>query len=261
MRRPSIQAVPPRDGHFGRKAARALLANRTQRAATQVAFRIPAALSIWYDTDKGEGGYIPYYRRFFGPLRSRAATLLEIGIHKGASLQMWRHYLPKATIVGVDLKLPDLPLPGIAMHAGDQSDETFLASLVSRYGGFDIVIDDGSHIGRHINASFGVLFPAIRPGGWYVIEDLGTAYWESHEGGPVGTPGTGVDLVKSLVDRTNRHSGMRDIAELHVYSSIAFIRKAPVPRPRWSPSIRRIVAPAGRRLIRAVRARRQRLGS
>ena len=113
------------------------------------------------------------------------------------------------------------------MHQGDQSDESFLASLASRYGGFDIVIDDGSHIGAHVRASFRVLFPALRPDGWYVIEDLQTSYWDSHEGGPVGTPGTAVELIKSLVDRTQADSATRDIAELHLFDCIAFIQKAP----------------------------------
>jgi hypothetical protein len=114
------------------------------------------------------------------------------------------------------------------MHAGDQSDETFLARLISHYGGFDIVIDDGSHIASHVHASFRALFPAVRPGGWYVIEDLETSYWGSHEGGPTGTSGTAVELVKSVVDRTQAESGVRDAAELHVFDGIAFIRKAPV---------------------------------
>jgi hypothetical protein len=70
------------------------------------------------------------------------------------------------------------------MHAGDQSDENFLGDIIDRYRGFDLVIDDGSHIASHIRASFDKLFPALRPDGWYVIEDLWTAYHAGeYEGG------------------------------------------------------------------------------
>ena len=190
--------------------------------------RSPAALSILYDIDKGprQHYYTDHYREFLGPLRSEAITLLEIGILKGGSLRLWRRFLPKARIVGIDLELPRLELPGVEMREGDQSDEEFLASLISRYGGFDVVIDDGSHVGTHVNTSFRALFPALRPGGWYVIEDLETSYWESHGGGPPGSPGTAVDLVRGLVDRTQIASGARDVAEVHVFEGIAFIRKA-----------------------------------
>jgi hypothetical protein len=190
--------------------------------------RSPAALSILYDIDKGPRlhGYTDHYGQFFRPLRSKPITLLEIGILKGGSLRLWRRFLPKARIVGIDLELPDLNLPGVEMHAGDQSDVEFLVSLISRYGGFDVVIDDGSHVGTHVRTSFHVLFPALRPGGWYVIEDLETSYWESHEGGAPGSPGTAVDLVKGLIDRTQVDSGARDVAELHIFEGIAFIRKA-----------------------------------
>ena len=161
--------------------------SRLQGAAGHLVSRSPAALALLYGSDKAENHYTSRYRAFFGPLRSRPLTLLEIGILGGASLRMWRRYLPRSTIVGIDSelehRLPDLELPNVEMHVGDQSDETFLSSLIERYGGFDIVIDDGSHIGRHIQASFSVLFPAVRPGGWYVIEDLGTAYWEDFEWG------------------------------------------------------------------------------
>ena len=63
-----------------------------------------------------------------GPCGSEPLTLLEIGILEGASLRLWRRFLPKATIVGVDVEPPALDLPGVEMYAGDQSDAAFLAT-------------------------------------------------------------------------------------------------------------------------------------
>ena len=82
--------------------------------------------------------------------------------------------------------------------AGDQSDPDFLRDLIRRYGPFDLVVDDGSHIGRHIIASHSVLWNAVKPMGFYVIEDLDVAYDEGWEGGPPGKSGTAVALLKAL---------------------------------------------------------------
>jgi hypothetical protein len=205
------------------------IASPIQSAVERAAARSPTALSILYDTDKGPQGhsYTDTYRELIGPMRSKPITALEIGIDKGASLRLWRRFLPKATVVGIDLEPPATHLPGIEMHAGDQSDENFLGDIIDRYGGFDLVIDDGSHIASHIRASFDKLFPALRPDGWYVIEDLWTAYHAGeYEGGPSGTPGTAIELIKGLIDRTQTESGVSDVAELHLFDSIAFIRKA-----------------------------------
>ena len=42
-------------------------------------------------------------------------------------------------------------------------------------GDFDIIIDDGSHKMNHQQISFDVLFPHLKSGGIYVIEDLHTS--------------------------------------------------------------------------------------
>jgi len=73
----------------------------------------------------------------------------------------------------------------------------------------------------------------------YVIEDLETAYWPDWEGGAAGTPGTGVDLAKGLLDDVN--IGPRPVASVHAYPDLVFIERAAVaatmtpPLPPWRP--------------------------
>ena len=43
--------------------------------------------------------------------------------------------------------------------------------------GFDIVLDDGGHELRMQQASFEALFPSMRPGGVYIVEDTHTSMW------------------------------------------------------------------------------------
>lgn len=197
-----------------------------------------------YRTDKAttDHGYTTYYSRHLPP-RGEVTRLLEIGIGGdtswsgydttagGASLRVWQDYYPKARIVGLDLHAKVVPGPRIVTERGSQDDPQVLAGIVERHGPFDVIIDDGSHVGRHQHASFAALFSALRPGGVYVIEDLATAYREDYEGGPPGTAGTSATLLQQSVDavlRQHWQGGSRapDVAELHVYDQIAFLTRA-----------------------------------
>lgn len=211
---------------------------RFQRTVAPAFRRSLTWLARIYWTDKGGNhSYIPLYERHLHPLRHRAITVLEIGIGGyqsltwgGASLRMWRDYFRRGEIHGVDINRKAIDEPRIHVHCGSQADVAFLRSLAAEHGPFDVIIDDGSHVASHIRTSFTTLFDHVRPGGWYVIEDMGTAYDSNHEGGPPGHPGTSVALVKDLVDEVNRglqgqHAPAR-VSALHVYEEIAFIRKA-----------------------------------
>ena len=42
--------------------------------------------------------------------------------------------------------------------------------------GWDLVINNGSHVPRHQLVSFVALYPFVCPGGMYVIEDIESSY-------------------------------------------------------------------------------------
>jgi SAM-dependent methyltransferase len=66
------------------------------------------------------------------------------------------------------------------IFVGNQADRSVLAHIGEQVpGGFDVIIDDGSHYVRHVIASFNGLFKHLKPGGIYVIEDLHVAAWTS----------------------------------------------------------------------------------
>jgi hypothetical protein len=137
-----------------------------------------------FNTDKGSWpGYLEVYERHLTDLRAApdAAVLLELGIKDGGSLQLWRDYLPNARIIGLDLELPPLTDPSgrIRMYRGSQDDEALLRRIAATEapGGFDVIIDDCAHVGALALESFRVLYPLLRPGGLYFIEDWGAGYW------------------------------------------------------------------------------------
>ena len=57
---------------------------------------------------------------------------------------------------------------------GNQGDAATCRRWVEETGGnFDVVIDDGSHRNMDIKTSLEILFPTLKSGGLYFIEDLG----------------------------------------------------------------------------------------
>jgi hypothetical protein len=135
-----------------------------------------------YDSDKIVNNYLELYDPILEPLIERKIILLELGIFKGSSLLLWRDYFPLGTIVGIDIKLPKdfSPTERIHVFEGRQDDPKFLSRVANETApnGFDIIIDDASHIGELTKIAFWHLFDNhLKPGGLYIIEDWGTGYW------------------------------------------------------------------------------------
>jgi hypothetical protein len=89
--------------------------------------------------------------------------------------------LSPATIVGPDIDSKPAKFPEdqrVHFVQGSQDDPAALDRCVQIAAGkFDIIVDDASHIGHLTAAAFAHLYPrALKPGGYYVIEDICTAF-------------------------------------------------------------------------------------
>jgi len=132
-------------------------------------------------TDKVDNGLMAEYESAFRNLLDQPVRLLEIGIFRGGSLQLWdtlfRH--PAARIIGIDLRTPPLQCsPRVITYECDQNDTEGLQRIAREHGPFHIVIDDGAHMARETRNCFDTLFPHVYPGGFYAIEDWAVGYWE-----------------------------------------------------------------------------------
>jgi 23S rRNA U2552 (ribose-2'-O)-methylase RlmE/FtsJ len=211
--------------------------NPLKRAAAAPARGNLSWLAAVYGSDKGATAhrYVDLYERHFGPLRHHVMSVLEIGVYRGASLQMWRDYFPRAEIFGIDIN--EMAIKGDRIHTlrGDQSDAALLAQ-VRELGPFDVIIDDGSHLGSHVLATFEGLYSSLQADGVYVIEDMHTSYQSDYGGGPPGQTDTSVALVQRLIDAVNRDhiaeaypeaaAGLPAIGAMHIYPRIAFIERS-----------------------------------
>lgn len=202
-------------------------------------------LAYLFETDKyGYHNYIPFYQRHFAPLREKALNILEIGVggddtssSGGRSLRMWKRYFPKSNIFGIDIHdKTGIEEARIKTFKGDQGDTEFLSMVAEKIGQIDIIIDDGSHMNRHVIASFEYLFPILAPNGIYVVEDVQTSYWANFGGSTtnLSSDKTMVGYFKKLVDGLNYQDMVptptptyfdSHITEICFYHNMIFIQK------------------------------------
>lgn len=168
-------------------------------------------IAIAHGTDKwGAHFYTPIYHNLFSHLRERPLRVLEIGVGGfdcktigGASLSMWAEYFPHALITGIDIAEKQMALDArIRMYRGSQDDPAFLKRVCDERGPFDIIVDDGSHVPKHVVTSFNLLFPGMTDGGLYVIEDVQTAFWPMR-GGSILDGGETMKLARTLLEYLN----------------------------------------------------------
>ena len=187
--------------------------------------------------------YFEIYDRHFAAFRNRPVTIVEIGVNKGGSLQMWKNYFgAQAHIYGIDIN-PDcrrLAEERIEIMIGSQSDRSFLRSVAKSIPHIDILIDDGGHTMEQQITTFEELYPHIQPHGVYLCEDLHTSYWKKF-GGSYRGKNTFIEFSKHLIDQLNawhsekRKFGVDDFTRsthsMHFYDSVLVIEKRPMSEP------------------------------
>ena len=145
-----------------------------------VAAQSLAELCKTHKTDKcaSDHNYVELYEKFFSPVRTQAKRVLEIGVWRGDSLRLWEEYFPSARIFGIDINDSSrYNTDRIITAIADQANREQLGQFIEAHGSdFDIVIDDGGHTMEQQQTSFGFLFPHVRSGGIYIIEDVHTSF-------------------------------------------------------------------------------------
>jgi hypothetical protein len=202
-------------------------------------------LAEYFQTDKwGVHRYTPHYQRHLQHLKHDPVNLLEIGIggyslggHGGASLRMWKHFFPHGQIFGLDIHDKSfVDEDRITTFVADQSDPESLILVAKKIGKLDVVIDDGSHLSPDVLTTFKTLFPLLRDGGIYAVEDTQTSYWPEWQGSEDREdPNTSMSMLKRLADGLNYEEFVDanyqptytdlNVAGLHFYHNLAIIEK------------------------------------
>ena len=203
-------------------------------------------LAYIYSCDKwGTHYYTPHYQKHFQQFKNEKVNLLEIGVGGyndpslgGASLKMWKQYFKKGKIYGLDIfDKSGIEEKRIKTFKGSQTDLDFLDRVIESIGEVDIIIDDGSHINNDIITTFNHLFPILKHGGIYVIEDLQCSYWPWYGGdsSDLGKEGTAMNYFRNLIHGLNHKEFLlpgyeasyydKHIISIHFYHNILFIYK------------------------------------
>jgi hypothetical protein len=151
--------------------------------------------------------YFDHYEKHLSHLIGKSPNVLEIGIAEGGSLELWYRYFENGKIFGVDANPECINHKynneNIIAELGDQSSEQFWKNYLIDKDKFDIIIDDGSHISGDQLTTLTCLFPHLKEGGFYIVEDTHTSYWPSWEGG-FQKPGTYIETMKMMIDFLHR---------------------------------------------------------
>lgn len=143
-----------------------------------------------YGSDKGskKHRYTELYQMLFLPYRKKKIDFLEMGLQIGGpehgkdadrattdlpSIRIWLEFFTKARIHGLDVSdFSWFEDKRFTFHRCDMDTRQNIRKAAKKMGDFDIIIDDASHASHHQQNGFLELFPKVKSGGLYIIEDL-----------------------------------------------------------------------------------------
>ena len=165
---------------------------------------------IFYSLDKVSDKWTSYfdvYERHLGSFQNTQPHVLEIGVQRGGSVDMWLEYFGQGTtVLGVDIdpacKQLQYP-PNVEIAIGDQASAVFWQQTLANRPLFDVIVDDGGHTMTQQIVSLECLWSHLKPGGVYVCEDTHTSYWPNWGGG-FDHPRSFQTYAKRLTDLLNR---------------------------------------------------------
>ncbi len=199
-----------------------------------------------YGSDKSIGHYYTKdYMTHFKAFKYKRIKLLEIGVGGydnpnlgGESLRMWKKYFPFGLIFSIDIFDKSLLQENrVKIFKGSQRDNFFLTEVINEIGEPDLIIDDGSHINEDVIETFELLFPKLKDGGIYVVEDTQTSYWKRFGGDSdnLNNPRTMMNYFKRLTDGLNNKEFVtpnyvqsyfdKKIISIHFYHNLIFVYK------------------------------------
>jgi hypothetical protein len=121
---------------------------------------------------------VGYYSKEFLNKRNEKIKLMEIGVHRGPSIVLWKSWFKDSEIVGVDNEdIYDCERIYDKLIIDDAYTDQFINNFSDGY--FDYIIDDGPHTLESQIISATKWIYKIKPGGKLIIEDIQSIEWIS----------------------------------------------------------------------------------
>lgn len=126
--------------------------------------------------------YTSPYSLFFEPLRFKNIKFAEVGVHRGASMRVWRSFFTQARIYGYDRDADHLRyiesfgMPSSFLRVIDASKKESIEEVFTKDTAdgelFDVILDDASHDPADQVTMMETVMPFLKPGGLFIIEDI-----------------------------------------------------------------------------------------
>ncbi len=187
-------------------------------------------------------GLINQYKRFFSTHPEfNPQNIFELGMWEGGSVAFWFEILQPQKHVAIDLQPREdsqyfrkyLNSRGIhnqlkTYWSTNQANSVQIKGIVKHEFNdqlLDLVMDDASHQYELTKTSFETLFPLVRPGGFYIIEDWAWWHWRGLEKSFSGkTPLS--QLIFELIEAAG--TSRKLIEKITVYGTIAVVERGEV---------------------------------
>lgn len=159
--------------------------------------------NVTHSSDKWEP-YFEIYEKHLSQFKNKNIQLVEVGVQKGGSLEMWSNYMgPQSKITGIDIDPACAELKydnsNINVVIGDQGNKSFWDEMDSLIRNADIFIDDGGHSMQQQIVTFESVFPKMKTGSIFICEDCHTSYMP-YSGGGLNNPASFLEYAKDFVD-------------------------------------------------------------
>ena len=192
--------------------------------------------------------YETYFRKFVG----KSPKILEIGVYRGGSAEMWLKYFGEGShVTGIDID-PDCKnyeQPGFDVIIGDTGDLAgFWNNVKFEPGQFDIIIDDGGHHMDQQIFALQRLWPALIADGVYLCEDTHTSYYNHWPNAGYQKSSSFMEYSKGIIDGLHSEHTTKGpdgevfpgpkikrplgntVKGIHYYDSMVVLEKG-IPRP------------------------------
>ena len=199
--------------------------------------------------------YAQLYDVLFHDRRESLEKMVELGLARGGpealqggvierrcdspSIAMWAEYFPAARIIGFDISdfsHLEARHQRFSFIRGDCGSAADLRRLAGHVGNdVDLIVDDASHASFHQQLALRELFPALRRGGLYIIEDL---HWQPDhiEVNLPPAPKT-IDWLSALRDGTGQLTSIWSRQHIETLASqvasLSILRDLQVPGGRY----------------------------
>lgn len=166
-----------------------------------------------FKTDKiTKYGYHRFYHKELIEYKHKSIGLLEIGNILFNSIDMWKHYLPKAFIYGIDNNV-SYEDARIKIFRKDNYDVNILEIIKPEIiHPIYVIIDNSYSLSNDIIKRFDYLFSnVLMDGGVYIIENIDISYWKTGNlsGNNIeygyDNPNSIIEKFKIIVDYVNSY--------------------------------------------------------